>query len=189
MKIPSGTRECYLLRAGPSNRELSKPFHLLSDDLNSSFIGGVELQHSLSVQLWPEAQRREKKMHQQEPRKLSDTDQVCSDRIYEQFDVRADVPAVGLYTGYYLKKLIKGHGKRMSWLKTRVIEVYVWGKRQINKCINLLTLLLHWSIHTKSKNRSLTHKGLWQQLGWWRSFLFQEGHRTASWGAMMKTHL
>lgn len=50
-----------LLRASPSHRELSKHFHLLSDDLNSSLIRGIELQHSLSVQLWTETQRKKKR--------------------------------------------------------------------------------------------------------------------------------
>lgn len=45
-----------LLRASASYRELSKGFHLLSDDLNSSLIRCIELQHSLSVQNWTETQ-------------------------------------------------------------------------------------------------------------------------------------
>lgn len=39
-----------LLGAGPGRRELSERLHLLPDDLNPSFVGGIELQHSLSVQ-------------------------------------------------------------------------------------------------------------------------------------------
>lgn len=40
------------LCASPSHGELSKVLDLLSDDLDTSFIGGVELQHPLSVKLW-----------------------------------------------------------------------------------------------------------------------------------------
>ncbi len=39
------------LCARPGHGELSKVLHLLSDDLNASFIRGIELQHPLSVQL------------------------------------------------------------------------------------------------------------------------------------------
>lgn len=33
-----------------------------------------------------------------------------------------------------------------------------------------------------------TRKVLWQQPKWWRSFLFQEDHRKASWEAASKTN-
>lgn len=40
------------LWSSPSHGELSEVLHLLSDDLDASLIGGIELQHSLFVQLW-----------------------------------------------------------------------------------------------------------------------------------------
>lgn len=40
------------LCTSPSHSELSKVLDLFPDNLDASFIRGVELQHSLSVQLW-----------------------------------------------------------------------------------------------------------------------------------------
>lgn len=40
------------LCASPSHGEVSKGLDLLPDNLDASFIGGVELQHSLSEKLW-----------------------------------------------------------------------------------------------------------------------------------------
>ncbi len=51
------------------------------------------------------------------------------------------------------------------------------------KCIKLKFLPLT----NNTFINSLTHKVLWQLLRWWRSFLFQEGHRRASWEAAIKS--
>ena len=40
------------LWSSPGHGELSEVLHLLSDNLDASLIGGIELQHSLFVQLW-----------------------------------------------------------------------------------------------------------------------------------------
>lgn len=42
------------LWACPGNSELSKVFDFISDDLDASFIWGIELQHPLPVQFWTE---------------------------------------------------------------------------------------------------------------------------------------
>lgn len=51
------------LFASPGHSELGKVLDLLSDDLDASFIRGVELQHPLSVQLWTGETVEEDKIH------------------------------------------------------------------------------------------------------------------------------